>query len=148
MTDTNPASQTSTLDPMAFQTAKSGKTVADFTIPVKLHEDPDMINLIMGSEALDDSERQYWFNLTDVMNEDQKSKLRDILVREKKKLAEIYQKYGKKQPINPKEAARQAELAARQRQQHQAALKEKEAAHEKTEAQSEDELFDDSIWGA
>jgi hypothetical protein len=151
MTDTATKTQTQvqvnhTLDPMAYKMTKDGKSVASFNIPAVLHPDEEMINLLMGSEALDDQERQYWFNLTDVMNDEQKGKLRDILTREKTKLAEIYEKYGKKQPVNPKEAARQAELAARKRQSYQDNIKQREAAQQTEESKMEDTLIDGAAW--
>ncbi len=111
----------------------SGKTITDFEIPEDLlKNDPELVDLIMKSESMDDNERQYWFNLTKVMNTEQIEKLRDILVRERKKLAEIEAKYAKKN-IDPIVAARQAEELARQRAAQQAKVKSKEAAHEAQE---------------
>ena len=45
----------------------------------------------------DNAEKQNWFNLLTIMNEEQILKLKEILTREKEKLEEINQKYAKKQ---------------------------------------------------
>ncbi len=59
---------------------KTGKTIADFKIPEKFLADVELTTLVMKSESMDDGERQYWFNLYDVMSVEQIDKLRDILV--------------------------------------------------------------------
>lgn len=124
---------------------KSGKAVTDFAIPEKLLKgDPGLIDLIMRSEAMDDAERQYWFNLTDVMNSEQKEKLRGILTRERKKLAEIHAKYGKKPPVDPVKAAAEAKRKAAARQAQLEETRKKEAAAEAAEAS--EETLDDSAW--
>ena len=115
----------------------SGKTIQDFKIPEKLMQtDPELIDLIIRSESMNDSERQYWFNLTEVMNAQQVDKLRDILTRERQKLAEIDAKYNKK-PVDPVEAAKQAKIMAEQRAVQQQNLAQKEKAHEAQEAEQE-----------
>lgn len=115
----------------------SGKTIADFKISEKLiANDPALIDLIMRSESMNDSERQYWFNLTDVMNEQQVVKLRDILTRERQKLAEIDAKYNKK-PVDSVEAARRAKAMAEQRATQHNNLATREAAAEAKEAKEE-----------
>ena len=121
---------------------KSGKTIEDFQIPEDLKtKDPELIELIMGSESMDDAERQYWFNLWLVMNEEQVEKLRDILRREKKKLAEIEAKYAKKPELTPEEIAKKnADLAAKQKA-HQESLKREEAEHQAKEAEQEENLL-------
>jgi membrane-bound lytic murein transglycosylase B len=65
---------------------------------------PDLIQLILESKSLDkNEEKQSWFNLLPLMNNDQIEKLRDILTREKQKLAEIEQKYAvKKEEMSQK----------------------------------------------
>ncbi len=64
----------------------------NFSIPKSLR--PGLILLIKYSDSMNDSERQYWFNLADIMREDQLSKLQSILVKERFKLIEIERKYG------------------------------------------------------
>ena len=69
-----------------------------FDIPEDFLEvDPQLIQLILESRALDtDEDKQNWFNLLPLMTEDQIIKLREILLKEKKKLQEIEEKYEKK----------------------------------------------------
>ncbi len=115
----------------------SGKTIADFQIPEKLlQNDPGLVDLILRSESMNDSERQYWFNLSEVMNAQQIDKLRDILTRERQKLAEIDAKYNKK-PVDPAEAARIAEEKAAQRAAQQQDLAAREQAAEAQEKAEE-----------
>jgi BMFP domain-containing protein YqiC len=58
---------------------------------------PDIIELVLRSRSMDkDSDKQSWFNLLPLMNQEQIDKLKDILVREKQKLAEIEKKYEDK----------------------------------------------------
>jgi len=69
-----------------------------FDIPEDfLETDPELIQLILESKALDtDEDKQNWFNLLPLMTEDQIIKLREILLKERKKLQEIEEKYEKK----------------------------------------------------
>ena len=68
---------------------------ASFQIAENLLETmPDIIELILRSRSMDkDSDKQSWFNLMPLMNQEQIDKLKDILMREKEKLAEIEKKY-------------------------------------------------------
>ena len=75
---------------------KSGKTLEDFHVPENLRQnDHQLINLVLRSESMNDDERQYWFNLTNIMSQEQIEKLRGILVRERKRLDEINSNYGR-----------------------------------------------------
>ena len=69
-----------------------------------LSQDPVLIQLILESKSLAGvDEKQNWFNLLQMMNDEQVAKLKDILTREKQKLEEINQKYAQKQAeINQK----------------------------------------------
>ena len=63
-----------------------------------LNQYSDLVVLILNSKSLsDNTEKQNWFNLLTIMNEEQTLKLKEILTREKEKLEEINQKYAKKQ---------------------------------------------------
>ena len=63
-----------------------------------LNQYSDLVVLILNSKSLsDNAEKQNWFNLLTIMNEEQTLKLKEILTREKEKLEEINQKYAKKQ---------------------------------------------------
>jgi len=69
-----------------------------FSIPEKyLTQMPDLIVLVLESRSMDKAEeKQSWFNLMPMMNDEQIAKLNDILTREKQKLQEIEQKYEQK----------------------------------------------------
>lgn len=71
---------------------------SSFDIPEDfLEADPELINLILRSKALEtDEDKQNWFNLLPLMTEEQILKLKDILLKEKQKLDEIEEKYEKK----------------------------------------------------
>ena len=63
-----------------------------------LEENADLVVLILESKSINEKkEKQSWFDLYSLMNQDQIDKLRDILTREKQKLAEIEAKYQAKQ---------------------------------------------------
>lgn len=133
MTDTTTTAQLTT---------PTGKTLVDFRIPAKLTQnDPALIELIMKSESMKDEERQYWFNLYEVMNTAQIDKLRDILTRERAKLAEIDAKYGKKPKIDPVAAAKKAEEMAQKRSAEQAVLKARESKIRAQEAAAEADIL-------
>jgi len=75
-------------------TIQQGKTT--FTILDELQtKHPELTALILATESMDDSERQYWFDILPSMNEDQVKRLYDILETEKKKLSELEAKYQK-----------------------------------------------------
>lgn len=56
---------------------------------------PELIDLILGSESMNDEERQYWVNILPVMTPEQIQNLKDILTNEKEQLAAIDRKYAK-----------------------------------------------------
>lgn len=125
-------------------TPQTKKGLDGFTIPEPmLSNDPQLIELVVRSESMKDDERQYWFNLSEVMNTEQVEKLRDILVRERIRLAEIDHKYGKTK-IDPVEAARKAKEMAEKRARDKKLLAEREAKAKAQEANADDildELF-------
>jgi hypothetical protein len=69
-----------------------------FTIPIEFIEKSSaLIILLLNSKSMAEaSEKQSWFNLLPLMNDEQIAKLNDILTREKQKLAEIEKKYEDK----------------------------------------------------
>lgn len=69
-----------------------------FDIPEEfLEDDPELIELILRSKAIDtDEEKQNWLNLLILMTEEQIKKLKEILLKERKKLQEIEEKYERK----------------------------------------------------
>lgn len=66
-----------------------------YSIPVEfLERYPDVVSLILNSMSLGISEeRQKWFDMYYLMNDEQIKELKDILTREKEKLTEIGEKY-------------------------------------------------------
>ena len=71
----------------------------NFNIPEDmLQNNTDLVVLVLESKSISESkEKQSWFDLYSLMNKDQIDKLRDILTREKQKLAEIEAKYQARQ---------------------------------------------------
>ena len=72
---------------------------ADYSIPDDMIEfNSDLVVLVMESKSISEAkEKQSWFDLYPLMNQEQIDKLRDILTREKEKLAEIEARYQAKQ---------------------------------------------------
>ena len=63
-----------------------------------LENNTDLVVLVLESKSISDQkEKQSWFDLYSLMNQEQIDKLRDILTREKQKLAEIEAKYQARQ---------------------------------------------------
>ena len=56
---------------------------------------PDLIDLIMKSETMNNGERQYWIDILPVMSTEQITQLREILQNERDQLAAIDAKYAK-----------------------------------------------------
>ncbi len=75
------------------------KIALDYNIPDDMMDnDSDLVVLVLESKSISDNkEKQSWFDLYSLMNLEQIDKLRDILTREKEKLAEIEAKYQAKQ---------------------------------------------------
>jgi hypothetical protein len=131
-----------TIDLAKLKTPSTGKAIKNFQIPeYMLKEDKELVELIMLSESMNDGERQYWFDLTKTMNIQQVEKLRDILLKERQKLAEIEAKYGVKKTakLSPDEIARKNAQMEKQMQEKQAALQAREAQAE------EDDTADDIL---
>ncbi len=55
---------------------------------------PELVELILHSESMNDDERRYWIDILPAMNPEQVGKLKDILVRERDQLAAIDAKYA------------------------------------------------------
>lgn len=56
---------------------------------------PELIELIIATESMDDDERQYWFDIMPSMTDAQIDRLYDILETERRKLQELEVKYQK-----------------------------------------------------
>ncbi len=101
---------------------------------------PDIIVLILESKSIDThEEKQSWFDLLPMMNDEQMNKLRDILTREKQKLIEIEKKYeDKKQELQLKYIKKREYMVNTKRIE---AIKQKEAEHEQLEDQEAEHLL-------
>ena len=71
---------------------------AQYTIPDQfIEKKPQLVAMLLQSRSIEKpEEKQSWFNLLPLMNDEQIAKLEDILVREKQKLEEIEKKYEEK----------------------------------------------------
>ena len=119
------------------------QTAAGFDIPdYFLEKEPDLVVLILNSRSLaKKEEKQSWFNLIPIMNWEQIEKLRDILTRERDKIAEIEAKYEqKKQEIKEKYQTRFDETAYNNKI---SMIKNSEAEQREKEAAEVENLFDD-----
>lgn len=130
-----------TIDLAKLKTPNTSKTIKDFQISeYMLKEDKELVDLIMRSESMNDGERQYWFDLTKTMNLQQVEKLREILLKERTKLAEIEKKYGTSTAKKPS-----ATEVAQKNTQMEKNWQEKKAALEAREKAAENEENEDDI---
>lgn len=114
---------------------------AKFTIPDEfLSTIPDIIVLVLNSKSMDNpEEKQSWFNLLPMMNQEQIDKLKDILTREKQKLIEIEQKYDqKKEELKTKYTQKREDMVYTKRMEE---IKKEEAKHEEIEDKQADNLL-------
>jgi hypothetical protein len=94
---------------------------------------PDIVELILHSESMNDEERQYWFDLLMDMNEDQITPLRGILTTERDELATIDAKFVK--DAEQKAAAPENTVSMEERQKRSKERLEKESQeHEQEQA--------------
>lgn len=62
---------------------------------------PELVDMIVASESMNNEERQYWINILPIMTPEQIQNLHDILTNEKRQLEAIDKKYSK--TMSPKE---------------------------------------------
>jgi hypothetical protein len=99
-----------------------------------------LLELIKGSESMNDEERQYWINILPIMTPEQLKNLEDILTNEKQQLAAIDAKYNKEvTAISNANVVATMEQKIRSKKQ-QRTVKETEAAV--TEEAKEKEILD------
>ena len=53
----------------------------------------ELVKLVLGTESMDDNEKQYWFDIMPSMSAEQIDRLFDILETERRKLEELEVKY-------------------------------------------------------
>lgn len=117
------------------------ESAGQYTIPVEFIEQmPQLITLVLQSRSMEKAEeKQSWFSLLPLMNDEQIAKLNDILTREKTKLAEIEKKYEeKKLEIKKKYLLRRQNMGYIKKMEN---IKETEAAHTATEHAEAEELL-------
>jgi hypothetical protein len=63
----------------------------------------ELVKLVLATESMDNSEKQYWFDILPSMTDDQIDRLFDILETERKKLEELEMRYQEEiQNLNEK----------------------------------------------
>jgi hypothetical protein len=118
-----------------------GKTLTDFEISKEmLSHDMDIVKLIMISDAMKTKDRQHWFTMYEIMNEQQIEQLRKILVNEQEKLNEIAKKYKKERP-DPSIANFKRFGLVKEKKERMDKLHEKEAITRQNNEISEDDLL-------
>lgn len=76
----------------------------------------ELIELVKGSESMNDEERQYWVNILPVMTSEQRENLKEILDSERQQLAAIDAKYSSEiASLGEKKVLEDAERARRER---------------------------------
>lgn len=100
---------------------------------------PDLIELVLRSESMNDEERQYWVNILPIMTPEQVENLQEILVTEKSQLEEIDKKYASK--IQAASAKADVEEMEEEREKRRAEREEKQQVAEQEEEQEEEDLL-------
>ncbi len=117
----------------------------DATTPIIVAADTrakhgELVDFILASESMNDDERRYWIDILPVMSDEQITKLRDILVRERDQLAAIDAKYSQDMTnVADAQAIRQTGEERKQRQDERSSA---EAQAEATEEQVAEGLLD------
>lgn len=76
------------------QTTTSATEPSTLNIPEEVQKKfPDLVELIKGSQSMNDEERQYWVDVLSIMTDEQITNLRNILENEKKQIEEANQEY-------------------------------------------------------
>lgn len=92
---------------------------------------PELIELIVSTESMDNDERQYWFDIMPSMTDAQIDRLFDILETERKKLQELEVKYQKEiKTLNEKHLIEWQELQVKEWKKKVAAAKAEDKKNE------------------
>lgn len=95
---------------------------------------PELIQLILATESMDDDERQYWFDIMPSMTDAQIDRLYDILETERRKLQELEVKYQKEiKALNEKHLIEWQEMQVKEGKAKVAAAKAQDAKTSKDE---------------
>ncbi len=123
------------------QTPASGSGSSSVFVPLTLRQQfPDVIDMILQSESMNNEERQYWIDILPVMTPDQLQQLKTILTQERDQLAAIDAQYGKDIVDNtkPKKSVEEIGETRKQRIQERS---HKELEAENAEATAEEEIL-------
>lgn len=98
---------------------------------------PRLIELLLATESMDDSERQYWFDILPSMNADQVQRLTDILETERKKLDDLEKKYQTEiESLNQKHIAEWQWYEMKKKKEEIASKEAADPANKKDDAQA------------
>lgn len=93
---------------------------------------PELVDLVLGSESIDNNEKQYWFDILPSMTDDQIDRLFNILMTERRQLEELNLKYQEEiKTLNEKHLIEWQALQSQK-------AKEKVMAAEKTDTAKDD----------
>lgn len=108
-----------------YSMAQIQKNDVFFTVSDELQAKyPELVQLIMATESMDNDERQYWFDIMPSMTDTQIDRLFDILETERKKLQELEVKYQKEiKSLNEKHLIEWQELQVKEGKEKVAAAK-------------------------
>lgn len=101
---------------------------------------PDVVKMILASESMDDSERQYWVDILPIMTAEQMTQLTSILTQERDQLAAIDAKYAQENS-SPPAVARSTEDIGTDRKKRAEERSSKEIEAESIEHQTEEEIL-------
>ncbi|MCX6734119.1 MAG: hypothetical protein NTX63_04920 [Candidatus Peregrinibacteria bacterium] len=110
-------------------------------VPASVREHfPDLVALLIKTESMNTEERDYWFQVLPIMNDDQIIKLRTILVNERDQLKKIDSEYNSE--IGKINQGHKSEWNAFEAQEKKKILVEAEKKAEVEEVQTEESLLD------
>lgn len=93
---------------------------------------PELIDLVIQSESIDNNEKQYWFDILPSMTDDQVDRLFNILMTERRQLEELNLKYQEEiKTLNEKHLIQWQSLQSQK-------AREKVQAQEKSDASKEE----------
>lgn len=122
------------------QPTTGGAAAGGLVVPPEVQEKfAALIELVKGSESMNNEERQYWVNILPIMTPEQLKNLEEILMNEKKQLAAIDEKYSKEvATIGDEKVVAQMEEEIKRKRSERAQI-EKKLADE--EGKTEDSLL-------
>ena len=95
---------------------------------------PELIELIIKTESMDNDERQYWFDIMPSMTDAQIDRLFDILETERRKLQELEVKYQKEiKALNEKHLIEWQEVQMKEAKKKAQAVKDEDEKKSKKE---------------